>query len=122
MNKHAQQGLTTIGWIAVIGIFSMIVVTGFKVLPMYLEFFQIRSVMDSVAIDEEIDVRSKNDLWTAISKRLIINQVKVLTKENFTFERNKDQTTISVNYEVRKPYVAQLFLGANFSYAVVTTR
>jgi len=122
MNKHSQKGLTTIGWIVVIGIFGMIVVTGFKILPMYLEYYQVRSLLESVATDEAIDVRSKSDMWTAINKRLLINQIRGLNRENFSFERNKDQTTISVNYEVRKPYIAQLFLGANFSYSVVTTR
>jgi len=122
MNKHSQQGLTTIGWIVIIGIFGMIVITGFKILPMYMEYYQVRSVLDTVATDEAIDPRSRNDMWEAINKRLLINQVRGLTKENFSFERNKDQTTISVDYEVRKPYVAQLFLGANFKYSVVTIR
>ena len=53
MNKHAQKGMTTIGWIIIIAIFSMIVLTGFKILPMYMEYFSVRSVMESVATDEE---------------------------------------------------------------------
>ena len=122
MNKHAQKGMTTIGWIIIIAIFGMIVLTGFKIFPMYMEYFSVRSVMESVATDEELDVRSKSALWTAINKRLLINRIKILKRENFKFDRAKDKTTISVDYEVREPYIAELFLGAHFTYSVETTR
>lgn len=122
IKKHSQQGLTTIGWIAVIGLFGLIVVSGFKVLPMYLDYFSVKSVMDSVSQDESIDVGSKSDLWSAISRRLNINQVKGLTKENFTFSRKNSITTITADYEVRKPYLAELFIGGHFTYSVEIKR
>ena len=122
MNRHSQQGLTTIGWILVIGIFGLIVVSGFKVLPMYMEYYQVRSIMESIVTDEEIDARSKRDMWTAINKRLLINQIRTLKKENFTFKRKSDITTISVDYEVRKPYIAELFVGGHFVYSVEIKR
>ena len=57
MNRHSQQGLTTIGWIVVIAIFGSIVLTSFKILPMYLEFFNVKAVMEAVAQDTELDPR-----------------------------------------------------------------
>ena len=85
IKKHSQQGLTTIGWIAVIAIFGMIVVTGFKILPFYLEYYQVRTVLESLVTDESIDAKSRKDIWVAIRKRLLINSVRGLTKEDFTF-------------------------------------
>ncbi len=122
INKHSQQGLTTIGWIAVIGLFGLIVVSGFKVLPMYLDYFSVKSVLESVTQDESINASSKRELWDAISRRLNINQVRGLTKENFTFSRKNDITTITADYEVRKPYLAELFIGAHFTYSVEIKR
>lgn len=122
MNKHSQKGLTTIGWILVIGIFGGIVLTGFKVLPMYMEFFQVKSVMETVANDNSIDPKSKSDLWKSISKNLYINSVRDLKKEDFNFTRKDGVTTITADYEVRKPYVAQLFIGAHFVHSVEINR
>ncbi len=122
MNRHSQQGLTTIGWIAVIGIFGMIVVTGFKILPLYMEYFQVKSVMDSLVTDTAIDAKSKGDLMAAINKRLLINQIRGINKENFKFSRENDKTVITVDYEVRKPYVDRLFIGAHFSYSIEIAR
>ena len=122
MNKHSQQGLTTIGWIAVIAIFGSIILTGFKILPMYLEFFNVKAAMEAVAQNPTIDDRSKRDLWLAINNNLRINSVRDLKKENFSFVREDGVTTMTVNYEVRKPYIAQLFIGANFTHSIEIKR
>lgn len=122
MNRHSQQGLTTIGWIAVIAIFGGIVLTGFKILPMYLEYFNVQAVMEAVAQDHQVDARSKRDLWAALEKNLRINSVRELKKEDFSFVRKDGVTTMTVDYEVRKPYFAELFIGANFIHSVVINR
>lgn len=122
INKHSQQGLTTLGWIAVIGIFGLLVVSGFKILPMYLDFFKVKSVMESLIDDESVNVRSKADMWLAMSKRLQINDVSSLKRENVTFSREEDVTTVTADYEVRKPYLAELFIGAHFTYSVEIKR
>lgn len=122
MNKKSQQGLTTIGWLLVIGIFGMIVVTGFKILPMYLDFFTVKSVMDTLVTDDSVNVRSKRDLWSTISKRLQINSIRDMNKDDFTFTRKDNITTITADYEVRKPYIAELFIGGHFVYSVEIER
>ncbi len=122
MNRHSQKGLTTIGWIIIIAIFGSIVLTGLKILPMYLDYFNVKSVVDSVANDPSIDPKSKQDLWTAINKRLVINSIRNIKRENVSFVRKEGITTITVDYSVEKPYIAQLYLVAKFNYSVEINR
>ncbi|MCP4078036.1 MAG: DUF4845 domain-containing protein [Gammaproteobacteria bacterium] len=122
INKNSQQGLTTIGWLAFIGLFGLIVASGFKILPMYLDYFTVQSVMDGLVQDESIDARSKRDLWEAANKRLLINQVRGIPRESFTFSRKNNVTTMAIDYEVRKPYIGELFIGAHFVYSVEIER
>jgi hypothetical protein len=122
MNRHSQKGLTTIGWILVIAIFGSIVLTGLKILPMYLDYYNVKSVVDSVANDPEIDPKSKKDLWNAISKRLVINSIRFMKREDVSFKRKNGITTIIIDYEVEKPYIAQLYLVAKFNYSVEINR
>jgi hypothetical protein len=42
--------------------------------------------------------------------------------EAFTFSRKDGVTTITADYEVRKSYVAQLFIGAHFTHLVDINR
>ena len=81
-----------------------------------------RSVMDSVVTDTSLDPRSKKELSDAIVKRLLINSIRYIKRENLSFARENDKTTVSIEYEVRKPYVDQLYIGGNFSYSVVIDR
>lgn len=122
MKQRDQRGLTTIGWLVVIAIFGSIVLTGFKILPMYLQYFNVKAVMESVAQNTQLDPRSKRDLWTALENNLRVNSVYDLRKENFSFVRKDGSTTIAVDYEVRKPYVAQLFIGGRFTHSVEINR
>ena len=122
MNKRSQHGLTTISLIVLIALASLILLNVFRALPMYLDYTNVKSVMEAVDNDTEVDARSKAALWASLSKRLQINQITYLQKENFTFTRQDDVTTMTVDYEVRKPYVADMFLGAHFVHSVEITR
>lgn len=122
MNRHSQTGLTTVGWIVVIAIFGSIVLTGLKIMPLYMDFYGVKSVMESVASDPEVDPRSKKALWAAIGKRLLINSIRDMKREDFSIEFVEGKTIITVDYEVRKPYIAQLFIGANFVHTIEFTR
>ncbi len=114
----SQQGLTTLGWIVVIGIFAMITVTGFKILPLYLEYFQVRSIMQNVAANQAVDARSNREIWQSMSRQFLVNQIRDIQRKNVTFKRENDTTKITVDYEVRRPYIGQLFIGGRFTYTV----
>ena len=122
MNTKSQRGMTTIGWIVVIALFSSILLTGFKIIPMYLEYFNVQSLMDGLAKDTSVDARSKRDLWIAFNKRLRVNQVTSIKREDVTFSRKDGVTTVKLEYRVEKPWIAQLFLGAQFQHSVEIKR
>lgn len=120
--KHSQQGLTTIGWMAVIAIAGTIFLTAFKVIPMYLEYYTARSLLDSLVTDTQVDVTSRRSVWDSLNKRLKINQVESVKKENVTISREGGVTKVSLDYRAEKPYFAQLFIGGHFTYTVEITR
>ncbi len=114
--------MTTLGWIIIISIFAFIVVTGFKILPLYLDFMNVKNAMAAVERRAEegnrIDPRSKRDLWIALANQLRINSVYGLKRENFKFVRKDGVTTMTVDYEARKPYFDRMFIGAHFVHSV----
>lgn len=122
MKTSHQKGMTTIGLIIVIAIFGSIVLTGFKIMPMYMEYFQIKTVLETVAENKDVDIKSPRAMWEAVSKGLRVNQIRSINRENLSFDRADNQTTITIDYETRKPYIAQLYIGAHFVYSVNTNR
>ncbi|MDJ0834082.1 MAG: DUF4845 domain-containing protein [Gammaproteobacteria bacterium] len=122
MNTRSQRGVTTVSLIVIIALASLILLNIFRALPMYMDFSNVKSVMEAVANDAEVDPRSKAAMWASLGKRLRINQISYIKKENFTFTRQDDVTTMTVDYEVRKPYVADMFIGAHFVHSVEIKR
>ena len=121
LNKR-QQGLSSVGWIAVVGFFGLLIVTFFKVFPMYYDNFKVSSVLESMQQDSNLDPKSKRAIWESLNKRLHIDDVKGIKRENVTMERKDGRTTVTVTYETRDDYVGNLFIGAKFKEVMVIDR
>jgi len=117
-----QKGISTIGIIAVVGIFALLVVSFFKVFPMYYGNLQLRSVLEAIQQDGEIDPKSKRAIWSSLSKRLYINEVRSIKREHVQMNRKDGKTTITVSYETRDKFIGNLFIGASFTESVVINR
>ena len=121
-SRHSQKGISAAGWFIVIAIFAFLVITFFKVFPFYYDNFKLKSSLESLAADTEIDPKSKREIWESLQKRLFINEVRNITRENVTMSRKDNVTTITVTYEVRDNYIGNLFIGANFAEQAVINR
>ncbi len=120
--RYRQQGLSFVGWMAMVAIFGFLLLSFFKVFPIYNEYFTIQSVLKGLTKDEKVDFKSKRAIWESLSKRLAVNQVGSIKPENVTIERKDGKTTITVSYRTQRPYIGNLFIGGNFSESVVTDR
>jgi hypothetical protein len=127
MNKisgtgQRQKGLSFVGWMALVAIFGLLILSFFKVFPIYNEYFTIQSVLTGLTKDEKVDFKSKRAIWNSLSKRLAVNEVYAITPENVTIERKDGKTTITVSYRTQRPYIGNLFIGGIFTESVVTDR
>ena len=120
--RQRQKGMSSVGWIAVAGIFGLLVITFFKVFPMYYENFKLKSALDAVKLDTTIDAKSKRAIWSSLQKRLFINEVRSIKRQNVTMERKNGKTTVTVTYELRDKYIGNLFIGGRFVETIVIDR
>ncbi len=120
--RHRQKGLSSVGWIAIFAIFAFLVITFFKVFPMYYDNFKVKSALEGVQLDTNVDAKSKRAIWQSLNKRLNVNDISAIMRENVTMERKDGKTTVTVTYEIRDNYVANLFIGAQFVESVVIER
>ena len=117
-----EKGLSFVGWMAEVAIFGLLILSFFKVFPIYNENFTIQSVLTHLAKDEKVDFKSKRAIWESIRKRLAVNEIYTITSKNVTIERKDGKTTITISYRTERPYIGDLFIGGNFSESVVTDR
>jgi len=117
-----QKGLSFVGWMAMVAIFGLLILSFFKVFPIYNENFTIQSVLTGLAKDEKVDFKSKRAIWETLRKRLAVNEIYSITTENVTIQRKDGKTTITISYRAERPYIGDLFIGGNFTESVVTDR
>lgn len=120
--RHRQKGLSSVGWIVIAAIFGLLLITFFKVFPMYYDNFQVKAALEGVVEDTTVDPKSKRQIWVSLQKRLYINSVKSVTRENVAMERKDGKTTITVTYEASDDYVGNMFIGARFVETAVIER
>ena len=120
--RRRQKGLSTAGWLLVAGIFGLLIISFFKVFPMYYGNFKLKSALEALQQDTDVDPKSKGDIWQSLQKRLFVNEVRNITREHVKMERKDGRTTVTVTYEVRDDYIGNLFIGARFAESIVIDR
>lgn len=120
MNKKQQKGATFISWMLGSAIFIFLAITGVKLAPVYIEYQTIKGMVDELAADPDTKRASKRMFSSSLDKRLNINSLdRQLSSKNFELRKikgSKNAREIAVNYEVRKPWFANLDFIASFNY------
>lgn len=117
-----QKGYTTITIILIVGIVSILLLGFFRVLPMWIENLRLQSALDGLQQQADLDVRSKRAIWESLQKRMYIGDVRAVKREDVKITRKDGKTTVLVQYEIRKGFIANYFIGANFENQVVIDR
>jgi len=72
--------------------------------------------------DTEVDAKSKREIWQSLQKRLFVDEVRSITRENVTMQRKDGKTTVTVSYEQRDDLIGNLFIGGSFVESIVIER
>ncbi len=120
--RNRQNGMTFIGIVMLLVVIAVIALTAVKIIPIYIENFAVKSVLTSVENDHRVDPKSKAAIWESIKKRLYINEVRIIKKEHVTMSRKNGKTTVTIEYESRRPYLGPLFIGGHFVETIVIDR
>jgi Tfp pilus assembly major pilin PilA len=117
-----QRGMTMISWMLVIAIALFFLMIGMKMVPTYIENYSIKEVLTSVQQDRSLRKASRAELQKIILRRFKINSVYDFRKEDLSFTKEKQGLRVGVDYEVRKPVVANVFVVMAFKDSVLLDR
>jgi hypothetical protein len=112
-----QRGLTLISWILVLGIIAFFATLAMRLLPMYQEYFGVLKVMDSMKIELENNKLTKSQVEILLYKKFDTGYIYSVKPDNITLEKGRNNvhiTKIVIDYEVRKPFIAQIDLVGHF--------
>lgn len=114
INNKKQHGMTAIGFVMLLGMIAFFTAIALKLTPLYLEHFEVSSVLKSFAQEPGIASKSAAEIEDIIMKRLGINDVTHVTKDNIEISKEDGKISIVISYEARVPMLANIDIVANF--------
>jgi hypothetical protein len=112
---RSQRGITLIGFVFVLAVVGIFAYLGMKVFPIYEQFFSVRSAMKGVASEPGIGQMDPAKIRDLFFRRLYVNYAdEDLKPENVKVDRKDNGYVMTVQYEVRRPLIADLDIVGKF--------
>jgi hypothetical protein len=109
-----QTGLTPLATIALLVLVGFIVFLTLKLVPLYLEYFNVVSSVNSLEQDPDISRKSTAAVRDLLARRFEINDVKHVTAKDAKITRSGGKTSVEIEYEARTSIIGNIDLIASF--------
>ena len=115
MLRKSQEGVSFITVMLLAPLVGLLVLVVIKLVPVYLEYSSVKSVLNGMISDRAETYTSTNQVRGTLFKRLDVNEVKSVTMENVEVTREGPVYTIAIDYEVRVPLFYNIAILVTFS-------
>jgi hypothetical protein len=116
-----QAGASMIFWLVVIAAVGFAITIGLRLFPVYLHAYTVDSILKDVVNEARATDRSPEQIWASIDKRLDINDIDDIKRENFSYKNDKGVITVAIRYEDRTELVGNLDAVAKFEHVQTMT-
>lgn len=110
-----QIGMTLISWMIVTTFLGGVGLVVLKIIPAYMNYASVKSIMDDLARDEKIKGQSPKGIRRMLNSRLEVNDLKTISRDKKAFKFRK----IDGGYALVLTYEERENLFANLDYVVV---
>jgi hypothetical protein len=114
-----QAGLTAIGLILILIPLGLAVYIVLKAAPVYIEAFSVGDVVNSLKREADLPSKSREEIYTMIKKRLDVNDVHSVEKEDIDIQKTVNNVTVKIDYEVKVPLFWNIALAFSFHKSAV---
>lgn len=120
--KRTQSGMTLIGFVIVLAVAGVFIYMGMKLIPMYSEYFAVKEALKELSKEAGIAQKDPSSIKDLFFRRLYISYAENVKPENVKIARKDAGYTMSVDYEVRRPLIANIDVVGHFSAEQLLSR
>jgi len=110
--------MTAIGWLLVMGLIAFFTLITLRLVPAYLEFAKVTSVLESLQNEPGITRKTRGEIISMIAKRFDVNDVYQVDAKQVKVKKEKGVLTVSINYERREHLVGNVDVVTTFDRQV----
>jgi len=117
-----QRGMSTLSLLMVVALVGLGITCGLKMIPAYIDYWQVKGIFESVEADPAIKQASPKMIEVMLQKRLDINLIQGFDpKEAVSIREEDGEVFVEFYYEVRKPLFANVDVVMKFEHQFKTT-
>lgn len=113
---HRQNGLTLISWMVVIAFLGFQAVIAINIFPVYLTDSSITTIWKDLSNDSSLVGATPRKITETVLKRLKINNVYVIKKDDIKIKKVKGGHVVSLVYEPRGKIIGSLDFIVTFEH------
>ena len=102
-----QRGMTILGMILVIIMVAFVALIGMKVIPMYIQYYSIKSTIESVPKEPMLALMTPTDIQKAIDRRFTIGYVENVKASDLKIRNERNIRVLELKYDDER----ELFYG-----------
>jgi hypothetical protein len=119
--RRNQSGITLLGFVMVAAVLGFFAFCGFKLFPMYSEYYSVKSALKSLAAEPGVGKYAPAKIQDLFFRRLYMSYSANVKKEHVKIQRADNGWQMDVQYEVRTPLVANLDVVGRFQTSQLLT-
>ncbi|WP_172600412.1 DUF4845 domain-containing protein [Sulfurivermis fontis] len=112
--KQRQAGLTLVSWMVIFVIAGILAMGFLKLFPVYMEHLGVTSSLESLSTNPSLRGSSPAEIRDALMKRMEVNDVNRVKRDDITIERDGAVYKVTVAYEVVVPFVHNISFLVSF--------
>ncbi len=109
--KYKQQkGFTLVGWLVVIAIFLYFAYLAMIITPYLISNNTMNNILESLKQEPAITQKSKREIWRLIENRMLVNQVRDISKDSFDIEKGNNTVTVYLEYDDKIHFMGNTYI------------
>ena len=116
--KGKQRGITLIGFVLVLVVVGFFAYMGMVIGPAYSEYYGVVKAMKFVASEASPNETDFETLRKGLDRQFNVGYVESVEGKDAKLIRDKTGNVLSMNYEVRKPFLYNIDFVMKYAYSV----
>jgi len=109
-----QRGVTLTGFIAWAAVAMVVVIVGTKMLPSYIEYWRVQSILGKLAKSPELRGGSINDIRVAFVKQTMVEDVKAIGANDIELTKFGNGFKLTASWSVKTPLFGNVSVCMDF--------
>ena len=117
--KHRQGGATFLGMVIILVILGAGLYAGIRLVPVYLEYTKVARALEQVR-DEHASIDSNVQLIRrSLERRWDVEDIQSIGWKEIDIKKGNDGYEVRADYQVERPFIANVYLLAKFDKSVI---